>query len=127
MSLGHSLLPDNPMYLDALIGGQEMWAGVVPKIGRKFVLVVSVEGFPVESTSGILTALGEQPCEYRWSSSFILMDPHEAVAHLDKFRKKWKQKIRGFFDQVFNTNSGSIDQDANVDGRRRRSGDRGSQ
>ncbi|MDB5597939.1 MAG: uncharacterized protein JWM36_4900, partial [Hyphomicrobiales bacterium] len=105
-------LPDNPMYLDALIGGQEMWAGVVPKIGRKFVQVVSIEGFPMESTPGILTALGEQPCEYRWSSRFIFMDPHEAVAHLDKYRKKWKQKIRGFFDQVFNTNSGSIDQDA---------------
>lgn len=105
-------LPSNPMYLDMLIGGQEMWAGVVPKIGRKFVQVVAIEGFPLESTPGILTALGEQPCEYRWSSRFIFMDTHEAVAHLDKFRKKWKQKIRGFFDQVFNTNSGNVDQDA---------------
>jgi len=34
------------------------------------------------------------------------------VAHLDKFRKKWKQKIRGFFDQVFNTNTGAVDEDA---------------
>ncbi|PHV05324.1 conjugal transfer protein TrbE [Janthinobacterium sp. BJB412] len=106
------LLPSNPMYLDALIGGQELWTGVVPKIGRKFLQVVAVEGFPLESTPGILTALGELPCEYRWSSRFIFMDPHEAVAHLDKFRKKWKQKIRGFFDQVFNTNSSSIDEDA---------------
>jgi type IV secretory pathway VirB4 component len=40
------------------------------------------------------------------------MDPHEAVAHLEKFRKKWMQKIRGFFDQVFNTNRGVIDTDA---------------
>ena len=105
-------LPSNPMYLDALIGGQEMWTGVVPKIGRKFVQCVAIDGFPLESTPGILTALGEQPCEYRWSSRFIFMDAHEAVAHLDKFRKKWKQKIRGFFDQVFNTNTGSIDEDA---------------
>ena len=106
------ILPSNPMYLDALIGGQEMWGGVVPKIGRKFVQAVAIEGFPLESTPGILTALGEQPCEYRWSSRFIFMDTHEAVAHLDKFRKKWKQKIRGFFDQVFNTNTGTVDQDA---------------
>ncbi len=105
-------LPGNPMYLDVLIGGQELWGGVVPKIGRKFVQVVAIDGFPLESSPGILTALGEQPCEYRWSSRFIFMDPHDAVAHLDRFRKKWKQKIRGFFDQVFNTNTGSIDQDA---------------
>jgi type IV secretion/conjugal transfer VirB4 family ATPase len=105
-------LPSNPMYLDVLIGGQELWGGVVPKIGRKFLQVVAIDGFPLESSPGILTALGEQPCEYRWSSRFIFMDPHEAVAHLDKFRKKWRQKIRGFFDQVFNTNTGHIDQDA---------------
>jgi type IV secretion system protein VirB4 len=106
------LLPSNPMYLDAVIGGQELWGGVVPKIGRKFIQVVAIEGFPLESTPGILTTLGELPCEYRWSSRFIFMDTHEAVRHLDKFRKKWKQKIRGFIDQVFQTNSGAIDQDA---------------
>jgi type IV secretory pathway VirB4 component len=50
--------------------------------------------------------------EYRWNSRFIFMDQHEAIAHLEKFRKKWRQKIRGFFDQVFNTNSGHVDQDA---------------
>ncbi|EPB4934635.1 VirB4 family type IV secretion/conjugal transfer ATPase [Vibrio parahaemolyticus] len=105
-------LPNNPMYMDAYIGGQEMWGGVVPKIGRKFIQVVSIEGFPLESHPGILSALAELPVEYRWSSRFIFMDQHESVKHLDKFRKKWKQKVRGFFDQVFNTNSGNVDQDA---------------
>jgi hypothetical protein len=44
------VLPANPMYLDTLLGGQEMWGGVVPKIGRNFVQVVSIEGFPLESS-----------------------------------------------------------------------------
>jgi type IV secretion/conjugal transfer VirB4 family ATPase len=105
-------LPSNPMYLDALIGGQDMWGGVVPKIGRKFIQVVAIEGFPLESTPGILSALAELACEYRWSSRFIFMDQHESIKHLDKFRKKWRQKVRGFFDQVFNTNTGSVNQDA---------------
>jgi type IV secretion/conjugal transfer VirB4 family ATPase len=106
------VLPRNPMYLDALLGGQELYGGVVPKIGRQFISVVAIEGFPLESSPGMLTALGELPCEYRWSSRFIFMDAHEAVRHLDKFRKKWRQKIRGFFDQVFNTHAGPVDQDA---------------
>jgi type IV secretion/conjugal transfer VirB4 family ATPase len=105
-------LPTNPMYLDAILGGQELQPGVVPKIGRKFIQVVAIEGFPLESTPGMLTALGELSCEYRWSSRFIFLDTHEAIAHLDKLRKKWRQKIRGFFDQVFNTHTGPIDQDA---------------
>jgi len=106
------ILPSNPMYLDSIIGGQEMWTGVVPRIGRKFVQTVSIDGFPLESTPGILSALSELPTEYRWSTRFIFMDTHDAVKHLEKFRKKWRQKVRGFFDQVFQTNSGKIDQDA---------------
>lgn len=106
------VLPKNPMYLDALIGGQELWTGTIPKVGRKFIQIVSIEGFPLESHPGILSTLSELSCEYRWSNRFIFMDTHEAVAHLEKYRKKWKQKIRGFFDQVFNINSGNIDQDA---------------
>jgi type IV secretion system protein VirB4 len=105
-------LAANPIYLDAVIGGQEMWSGVVPRIGRKYIQVVSLEGFPLESYPGMLNALAELSCEYRWSNRFIFMDPHEAVRHMEKFRKKWRQKVRGFFDQFFNTNSGAVDHDA---------------
>ena len=105
-------LPANPMYLDMLIGGQELWSGTLPQIGRKYIQVVAIEGFPMESSPGILNALAELPVEYRWSSRFIFMDQHEAVAHLHTYRKKWRQKIRGFFDQVFNTQVGGVDQDA---------------
>jgi type IV secretion/conjugal transfer VirB4 family ATPase len=106
------VLPKNPIYLDAIIGGKELYSGVVPKIGRKFIQVVAIEGFPLESSPGILSALAEQRCQYRWSSRFIFMDQHESVQHLEKFRKEWRQKVRGFFDQVFNTGSGRVDQDA---------------
>ena len=105
-------LPNNPIYLDALIGGQELWTGVVPKIGRHFIQCVSIEGFPLESTPGMLTALSELPVAYRWSSRFIFMDNYEAIAHLEKYLKKWRQKIRGFFDQIFNTGRGVVNKDA---------------
>jgi type IV secretion system protein VirB4 len=106
------VLPSNPMYLDTILGGQEMWGGVVPKVGRHFIQTVSIEGFPLESTPGMLNILSELPGVYRWSSRYIFMDTHEAVAHLDQYRKKWRQKIRGFFDQVFNLQSSHIDEDA---------------
>ncbi|MCK9709833.1 conjugal transfer protein TrbE, partial [Pseudomonas syringae] len=106
------MLPKNPIYIDNLIGGQELYTGVTPKLGRKFIQVVTIEGFPLDSVPGILTRLGEQPAEYRWSNRFIFMDHHEAVSHLETFRKKWKQKVRGFYDQLFNSNSGHIDEDA---------------
>ncbi len=105
-------LPDNPVYIDALVGGQEIWAGVAPRIGRRFVHVVAIEGFPMESYPGILASLAELPSQYRWSNRFIFMDPHQALKEMEKFRKKWRQKVRGFFDQIFQTNTGSVNYDA---------------
>lgn len=106
------VLPPNPMYLDALIGSVEMWPGVIPRIGKKFVQVVAIDGFPLQSVSGILNKLTEIPIEYRWSNRTIFLDQHAAISHLEKFQKKWKQKVRGFFEKVFNTNSGNINEDA---------------
>lgn len=105
-------LPKHAIYLDSLVGGQELWMGVVPKIGRRFVQVVAIEGFPLESHPGMLAALAELPCEYRWSNRFIFMDQHEAVKHLEKYRKKWRQKVRGFMDVFTNNHSGAVDHDA---------------
>ncbi|RUW04796.1 conjugal transfer protein TrbE, partial [Mesorhizobium sp. M1A.F.Ca.IN.020.06.1.1] len=52
------------------------------------------------------------PLTYRWSSRFIFLDDQEARARLERTRKKWQQKVRPFFDQLFQTQSRSVDQDA---------------
>ncbi|EPE4693089.1 conjugal transfer protein TrbE, partial [Escherichia coli] len=48
-------LPNNPIYLDSLIGGQEFIPGITPRIGKNFIQVVAIEGYPSESYPGILT------------------------------------------------------------------------
>lgn len=111
--LSHPItLPRQGAYLDLLVGGQDLWGGVVPKIGRHFLQVVAIDGFPLESYPGMLNALAELPCEYRWSTRFIFLDAHEATAHLERYRKKWRQKVRGLFDQVLQSNTGAVDHDA---------------
>lgn len=105
-------LPNNPAYLDGVIGGQDFIPGTIPKIGRKFIQCVAIDSFPLESSPGILQALAELPVEARWSNRFIFLDRHEALSLLESFRKKWKQKFRGLFDQIFNTNLGGVNQDA---------------
>ncbi|MCV5791858.1 conjugal transfer protein TrbE, partial [Escherichia coli] len=47
-----------------------------------------------------------------WSTRFIFLDSHEAISKLTAFRRKWKQKVRGFMSQLFNTNNGYVDEDA---------------
>ncbi|MEQ9637849.1 MAG: conjugal transfer protein TrbE [Devosia marina] len=104
-------LPDVPMYLDFLVSA-EFHHGLTPVIDNRHLAVVAIDGFPAESWPGILNVLDTMPLSYRWSSRFMFLDPVEARQKLERTRKKWLQKVRPFMDQLFQTRSNSIDQDA---------------
>jgi type IV secretion/conjugal transfer VirB4 family ATPase len=105
-------LPPGGAYLDAVLGGRELWAGDTPRLGGQFIACVGIEGFPQQSYPQILDALDHLAIPYRWSSRMIHLDQHEMLAELRKFRRKWKQQVRGFMSQIFRTQSGSINEDA---------------
>ena len=104
-------LPDIPMYLDWLVTA-ELQHGLTPMVENRFLGVVAIDGLPAESWPGILNTLDRMPLTYRWSSRFVFLDSEEARARLERTRKKWQQKVRPFFDQLFQTQSRSVDQDA---------------
>ncbi|MCD2184893.1 conjugal transfer protein TrbE [Rhizobium sp. GN54] len=104
-------LPDIPMYLDWLVTA-ELEHGLTPLVENRFLGVVAIDGLPAESWPGILNSLDLMPLTYRWSSRFVFLDAEEARAKLERTRKKWQQKVRPFFDQLFQTQSRSLDRDA---------------
>ncbi|GEJ56651.1 transporter [Anaeromyxobacter diazotrophicus] len=104
-------LPPGGMYLDAVMGGLDLTTGDHPKLGTKHIACVAIEGFPAESYPGILDVLDELAIPFRFSSRFIHLDQREAVRELESYGRRWKQKTRGFFAQVFRTD-GVLDEDA---------------
>lgn len=105
------LYPKCEMYLDTLLSDTFI-TGITPKIGTKFIQVVAIDGYPQESYPNIIDDLSQLNIEYRWNTRFVYLDNHEALAKLDKIRKKWKQKERGLFTQMFNPQSTKFDLDA---------------
>lgn len=105
-------LPAIPMYIDTIIGSQDFIGGVIPRIGKKHIQVINIEGFPAESYPGMLDYLNRLPINYRFSTRFIFLDPEEAKGILNKLRKKWRQKATPLSDQIFNTKTGAVDIDA---------------
>ena len=105
-------IPPAGAYLDAVLGGRELWAGETPKLGQRFIACVAIEGFPMESWPQILDCLDHLAIAYRWSSRMIYLDQHEMLGELRKFRRKWKQQVRGFVSQVFRTQGGTVNEDA---------------
>jgi type IV secretion system protein VirB4 len=105
-------LPSIPMYLDALIAAHPFYGGIEPKVGDRHIKIVAIDGFPHDSYPGLLSVLDTLGYEYRWSTRFIFLDPHEARRVLEGVRRRWQQKQRGLKDQLFNTAGGAIDIDA---------------
>jgi type IV secretion/conjugal transfer VirB4 family ATPase len=106
-------LPEIPMYLDWLATA-ELHHGLSPLVDGRYLAVVAIDGFPAESWPGILNSLDLMPLTYRWSSRFVFLNEQEARQKLERTRKKWQQKVRPFFDQLFQTQSRSVDQDAMI-------------
>jgi len=105
-------IPKFGAYLDSYIVNKEFWGGATPKIGNNFIYCIAVEGFPAETFPGLMDMLEGMAISFRWSSRFIFLDTHQAVHELEKYRKAWKMKARGFISQVFKTQSGAINEDA---------------
>jgi type IV secretion/conjugal transfer VirB4 family ATPase len=105
-------LPEFPCYLNDVLASDDFIGGIEPQIGEKHIRTIAVDGFPRLSSPGILRELDALPIEYRWSTRAILIDPEEARNMLDKHRKKWKSKIRGWKDQVLRSQNGAVDTNA---------------
>lgn len=99
-------------YLDAIIGMHGLWTSDTPLYGGTYIAAVAIQGFPEESFPQILTSLDHLEICYRWSTRFIFLDRHEAVSELRKYHRKWKQRVRGFFAQLFKTQGGVVNEDA---------------
>lgn len=107
-ALDHPLaLPTVPVYLCDVIGSQDLIGGIAPKIGTKHLRVVAIDGFPRLSFPGILGALDNLAIEYRWHTRAILLDPEDARGLLEKTRRKWRSKVRGWKDQLLRTETGA--------------------
>lgn len=60
----------------------------------------------------MLQSLSNLPCEYRWTTRAIFLDPIDADKQIEKYRKSWGQKVRGFVDQLMGKHSDNINYDA---------------
>jgi len=99
------------MYIDTILA-YDFITGVTAKIDQKYIQVITIDGYPLESYPNILYSLSQMKLEYRWNTKFVYLDNFEALEKLEKIRKKWKQKERGLLTQIFNPQSTKYDIDA---------------
>jgi type IV secretion system protein VirB4 len=105
-------VPERPMYLDALLGSQDLFGGITPRLGERHLVVLSLDGLPQESYPAMSAELDSLPLEYRFSSRFICLDQYDAAKEINSYRKGWRQQVYRFIDQFFNNPNARANRDA---------------
>lgn len=105
-------VPLTPMYLDALLGSEDLVGGIIPRLGNRHLAVLSLDGLPQESYPAMLRDLDALALEYRFSSRFICLDQYDAAKEINSYRKGWRQQVYRFLDQFFNNPNARANRDA---------------
>lgn len=103
---GPVMQPEIPVFLNDLLAMEDFRGGMEPMMGDRHLRTISVDGFPRATYPGALSVLDTVPCEYRWHTRAILMDPSEAQGLIGKIGRKWKFQQRGIKDQIFKSGGG---------------------
>lgn len=88
-------VPETPVFLDAWLADAALTGGITPRLGDRWLKVVSVRGLPSVTRPGLLDGLGALPFEYRWTARWIGLDKTEAERDIVKLRKRWFAKRKG--------------------------------
>lgn len=96
-------VPETPMYLDAILTDQDVEHGLETRLGDCFLRTLMIRGFPGKTYPGILDALNELQCEYRWVSRYLAFGKEQARTELNRYRKRWYAKRKGLGSVVMET------------------------
>ncbi|MBC5825371.1 MAG: transporter [Candidatus Eremiobacteraeota bacterium] len=100
-------LPPVPVYLDCILGSQDFYGDLRPRIRRMHIRPISIVGYPAASHPGMLDFLHRLPLAYRWSTRFIFLDPTVAEKHISSFEKKWFQRRKSLRSLIAEQSGGS--------------------
>ncbi|MHA7776029.1 conjugal transfer protein TrbE [Roseibium sp. M-1] len=110
------LVPETPVYLDALLADQSLAGGLEPRLGDKHLRVLTITGFPTATTPGLLDDLNRLAFPYRWSTRAIPLDKTDATRLLTRIRRQWfakRKSIAAILKEVMtNEQSALVDTDA---------------
>ena len=106
-------VPYDGAYLDAVLGAEDLTLeGYIPKLGDRYISVVSLNSFPMHSWPSMLDAFDSEAMTYRFVWRFICLDQTDALKEINKLRKGWSQSMYKIWDIVLRNTNARINRDA---------------
>lgn len=105
-------VPEVPMYLDSILGNEDLIGGHELKIGSKYIKVISIDGFPQASYPVMLRCFESAPFELRFNTRFICLDRFHAEKEVESYIKEWNNQVVRLRDQFMRTVNPKLNKDA---------------
>lgn len=105
-------VPEVPMFLDSILGNEDLLGGHELKIGSKYIKVISIDGFPQKSFPVMLNCFESAPFELRFNTRFICLDSFHAEKEVESYIKEWNSQVVRLRDQVMRTVNPKQNRDA---------------
>ena len=106
-------LPKHPVLLDHFLYDSPFAGGLEPKLGDKYLRVISVIGYMESTAFGVFDRLNLLNFPYRWVTRYYCMNKIDSSAELETKKREWKSKFKGFADMIKEFTSG-IEDDSNL-------------
>jgi type IV secretion system protein VirB4 len=87
--------PPHGSYLNVVVADQELVGGFEPRIGRRHLRVVAIQGFPHASSPGELDLLNALAFPFRWSNRLIPLGAREGARQIRRHQLQWFKKRKG--------------------------------
>lgn len=89
-------------YLDSVLASEDFVGGFRPKIGKYYLRMLSITGFPDYVYPDDMNFINKLPVSFRWSNRFIFLDEQDAVSEINKIRGAWFYKKETVFSFLVN-------------------------
>lgn len=93
-------LPKQPLLLDNYLFDTPLSGGLEPKLGDKYLRVISVIGYLQSSVFGMFNPLNMLDFSYRWISRFYCLEKQDAISALTGKKKQWQGKFKSLPDMI---------------------------
>lgn len=108
------VFPSRPALLDHYLYDASFSGGLEPRLGEKYLRIVSVIGYLQSTVFGVFDSLNYLNFPYRWTTRYYCLDKLDALDAVDHKAAEWKSKFKSIMDMIKEFMRGTESANANI-------------
>lgn len=92
--------PSRPMLLDSYLYDASFSGGLEPKLGEKYLRIISVVGYLQSTIFGVFDSLNYLNFPYRWTTRYYCLEKLDAQEAVEHKAAEWKSKFKSIVDMI---------------------------